>query len=70
MKGENLEVLDDTYAITSNQMRRNFTKKIDLHAATCTTECNSNIVKCHTVGCQMRETLKCIVCAKKLLGFF
>ena len=46
-------------------MRRNFTRKIALHSARCTSECNFNIVKCHTVGCQMRETWKCIVCAKE-----
>ena len=58
MKGENLEVLDDTYTITSDIMRRKFTRKIVLHAATCTSECDFNIVKCNTVGCKMRETWK------------
>ena len=65
MKGENSEVLDDTYTITSNQMRRNFTRKIALHTATCTSECYFNIVKFQTFECQIRETLKWIVFSKE-----
>ena len=68
MKRENLEILDDTYTITSNLMRRNSTKQIALHAARCTSECDFNILKCHTVGCQMRETWKCIVFEKNSIG--
>ena len=64
MKGENLELLDDSYTITSDLMRRKFTRQIALHAATCTSECDFNVAKCHTVGCQMIETWKCIVCEK------
>ena len=65
MKVEILEVLDDNYTITSDIMRRNFSRKIVLHAARCTSECYFNIVKCQTFGCQMRETLNFIVCAKE-----
>ena len=65
MKGENLQVLDDTYTITSNLMRTNFTRQIALHAARCTRDCDFKIVKCHTVGCQMKETWKCIVYEKE-----
>ena len=64
IKGENLEMLDDTYTITSDIMRRNFNRKIVLHAARCTSKCDFNILKCQTFGCQMRETWKCILCAK------
>ena len=66
MKGENLEVLDDTYTITSNLMRRNLTRQIVLHAARCTSKCDFNIVKCRTVRFQMRETWMCIVFEKEL----
>ena len=65
MEGENLEVLDDTYTITSDILRRNFTRQIALHATRCTSDCDLNIVKFHTVGCQMREYCKCIVCGKE-----
>ena len=45
MKGENLEVLDDNYTITSILMKNNFTWKIVLHAARCISECDFNKLK-------------------------
>ena len=66
MKGENLEFLDDTYTITSNLMRKKFTRKIALNAATCTSECNFIILKCQKFGCKMIETWKCIICEKEI----
>ena len=62
IKGENLEVFDDTYTMISSVIRRKFTRKISLHAARFTSECDLNLVKCQTVGCQMRETWNWIIC--------
>ena len=56
MKVENYEVFDDTHTRTSDLIRSNFTRKIALNAATCTNEFNFIILKCYTVGCQIRET--------------
>ena len=65
MKGENFKVLDDTYTITSDIMKRNFTRQIALHAEEFTSDCGFNILKGHAVGCQMRETWKYNLCAKE-----